>query len=230
MRLTPPAFSKVPISLDRKVAGSPFLAEAAAGKTFINQASSLGDLSSSVYLFVPSNIFTRRSPTMFHLVLAVASRFLYFGNVLQGLARGILALRNLGVISSQLMPSLPPPPPIPLLDASPFSELPVEIISPYPSAALITIERIQPQALIFSSPIPSYQSSLMPVTPSRLPNFLPLFVMLAITSGVVILLPAIVMNVAKLASAITRASKNISGFFSSNVVTPVRLLSVYFPE
>ncbi|KAI0264527.1 hypothetical protein BGY98DRAFT_1181844 [Russula aff. rugulosa BPL654] len=54
---------------------------------------------------------------MFHIVLAIASRFLYFGNALQGFARGILALRNLGVISSHLIPAISPPPPIALLDA-----------------------------------------------------------------------------------------------------------------
>jgi hypothetical protein len=158
---------------------------------------------------------------MFHIVLAIASRFLYFGNALQGFARGVLALRNLGIISSHLMATLSPPPPIPLLDAPvPFMGLPEEIISSYPSAGLIAIERIEHQSPIFSSPIPSYQSSLITVTPSQLPSLLPLLVVIAMISGFAILLPEIVhifMNVAKIPSAFTHASRNISNSFKPSL-------------
>src|SRR6266852_4255365 len=137
---------------------------------------------------------TRNSPftTMFHIVLAIASRFLYFGNALQGFARGILALRNLAAISSHIIPAISPPPPIALLDAPvPFVGLPEEIISPY-SSALIALERIERQPPPFASPIPSYQSSLITASPSQLPIFLPLFIiLLAFISGFVIVLPEI---------------------------------------
>jgi hypothetical protein len=138
---------------------------------------------------------------MFHIVLAIASRFLYFGNALQGFARGILTLRNLGLISSHLIPALPPPPPIALLDAPvPFVGLPEDIIPPYPSGGLIALERIGRQPPPFASSIPSYQSSLITISSSQLPIFLPLFIiMLAIISGFVLLLPEIIdcfMNVA----------------------------------
>jgi hypothetical protein len=164
---------------------------------------------------------------MFHIVLAIASRFLYFGNALQGFARGILALRNLGVISSHLIPAISPPPPIALLGAPvhvPIVGLPEEIIPPYPSAGLIALERIGRQPPPFASPIPSYQSSLITVSSSQLPIFLPLFIiMLAIISGFVIVLPEIMdyfMNVAK--------SRNITKFVRSAghllqwVIGPVR--------
>ena len=152
---------------------------------------------------------------MFHIVFSIASRFLVFGNVLQRLARGILALRNLGVIF-HFIPTLSPPPPISLLDAAaPFVELP-EIISPYPSLDLIPIERTERRSQVFSSAIPSYQSSLVPVTPSHLPNLSPLFIALAVISGFVVLLPEIVhfsTKVAKIPSISTHALRYIFKFF-----------------
>ena len=143
---------------------------------------------------------------MFHIVLAIASRFLYFGSVLQGFSR---KLRHLGVISSQLIPALSPPPPIALLDAPvPFVAVPEVIMPPYPPVDLIAIERIELHPPLFASPIPSYQSSLMTVSSSGLPKLLPLFIiMLAIISGFVVILPEIFfffMNVSK--------STNVSRF------------------
>ena len=140
---------------------------------------------------------------MFHIVLAIASRFLYFGNALQVFARGILALRNLGIISSNLIPALSPPPPIALLDSPvPFVGLSEKIVPPYPSVGLIALERIERQPPAFVSPIPSYQSSLTTVSSSQLPIILPLFIiLLAIISGFVLLLPVIMdsfMNVANI--------------------------------
>ena len=136
---------------------------------------------------------------MFHIVLAIASRFLYFGNVVQGFARGILALRNLGAISCHLVPALSPPPPIALLDAPvPFVGLPEEIIPPYPSGGLIALERIERQPPPFASAIPSYQSSLITVSSSQLPLLLPIFIiMLAIISGFVLVLPEVLDFVTK---------------------------------
>ena len=127
---------------------------------------------------------------MFHIVLAVASRLLCIGNVLQGFARAILTLRNLGLISSHIIPALSPPPPIALLDAAvPFVGLPEEIIPPYPSGGLIALERIARQPPPFVSSIPSYQSSLITVPPSQLPILLPLIIiLLAIAFGSVLTL------------------------------------------
>lgn len=148
---------------------------------------------------------------MFHVVFSLASRFLYLGNMLQGFAHRILALRSLDAISSILIPALPPPPPVPLLDAPvPFVELLEEIILPLPSVA---IER-QPPA--FSSLIPSYQSSLIAVSPSQFSKFLPFFVVLAAISGFVIILPTIIYffaKIAKIPSAFANASRTIAESF-----------------
>ncbi|KAI0279644.1 hypothetical protein BGY98DRAFT_411353 [Russula aff. rugulosa BPL654] len=106
---------------------------------------------------------------MFHIVFSLTSRFLYLRNILQGLARGILALRSLDAISSHLTPALSPPPPLPLLEAPvPFLERPEQIISPYPSRDVIAIQRQFP---VSASPFPIYQSSLIAITPSQFPNF-----------------------------------------------------------
>ncbi|KAH9990488.1 hypothetical protein BJV77DRAFT_1068869 [Russula vinacea] len=154
---------------------------------------------------------------MFHVVFSLASRFLYLGNMLQGFAHRILALRSLDAISSILIPALPPPPPVPLLDAPvPFVELLEEIILPLPSVA---IER-QPPA--FSSLIPSYQSSLIAVSPSQFSKFLPFFVVLAAISGFVIILPTIIYFFAKIPSAFANALP--SRFTSSKL--PISLLSL----
>ncbi|KAI0247415.1 hypothetical protein BJV78DRAFT_1245566 [Lactifluus subvellereus] len=153
---------------------------------------------------------------MFHIVLSIASRFLYLGNMLQGFTRGILALRNLHAISSHLVPTLPPPPPVQLLDAPPVSlELSDEFRMPYPSTEIIVVE---PQPLIMPSSIPSYQSSLVIVTPNSLPDLVPLFLMLAIISGFVCFLPEfahISTTISKTISAFANASSNFLKSFQS---------------
>src|SRR5258708_6213056 len=150
---------------------------------------------------------------MFYTALSLSSRFLYLRNILQGFARGIL-FRSLGTISSHLIPALSPPPPVPRLGAPvPFVERPEEIILPYPSGDLIAIERQFP---VFASPLPIYQSSLIAVTPSQFPKFLPVFVILAVISGFVIILPEIAyfyMNIAKIPSAFAYASRTIAKLF-----------------
>ena len=153
---------------------------------------------------------------MFHAILSLTSRFLYLRNILQGFARGILALRSLDAISSHLIPALSPPPPVPLLDALvPSLERPEQIISslPYPSRDVIAIER---QFLVFTSPFPIYQSSLIAITPSQFPKFLPALVILAIISGFLVILPEIAYfftNIAKILSAFTHASSYIAKLF-----------------
>ncbi|KAI0279065.1 hypothetical protein BC826DRAFT_608177 [Russula brevipes] len=144
---------------------------------------------------------------MFQVVFSIASRFLHLGNMLQGFARGIFALRNLQIISSHLIPALPAPSPALLLDTPvSFVEFPEKIISSY-SSAIIAIE---PQHSVFSSSIPTYQSSLITVMPSQLPNLVPLFIMLAIIiiSGSIVLLPLyFFVNIAKNTSAIAQSSQ-----------------------
>jgi hypothetical protein len=153
---------------------------------------------------------------MFHVVFSLASRFLYLRNILQGFARGILALRSLDAISSHLTPALSPPPPVSLLDAPvPFLERPEQIISPYPSRDVIAIERQFP---VFASSFPIYQSSLIAVTPSQFPKFLPVLVILSVISGFVVILPEITYfftNIAKMPSPFTHASRYIAKSFKS---------------
>lgn len=141
---------------------------------------------------------------MFHLVFSLASRFIYLGNVFQGLAQRILALRSLDIISSHLTLTLSAPPPIQLLDApTPIQE---PIISTYPMSSA------------FSSPIPSYRSFFISVTPSQFLQFLPLLVVLVSISGFVIIVPEIVYffkNTTKKPSAFADASSYITKLFRS---------------
>jgi hypothetical protein len=107
-------------------------------------------------------------------------------------------LRSFDAISSHLTPALSPPPPVQLLGAPiPFLERPEQIILPYPSRDVIAIESQFP---VSASPFPIYQSSLVAVTPSQFPKFLPILVILAVISGFVVILPEIAyffMNIAK---------------------------------
>jgi hypothetical protein len=127
--------------------------------------------------------------TMFHIIFSVTSGFLYLRNVLQGFARGLLALRSLDTISSYLTPAISPPPPVPLLGAPvPFVERSEPIILSYPSRDVIATQRQFP---VSASPFPIYQSSLIAVTPDHFPKFLPVLVILAVISGFVVILPEI---------------------------------------
>src|SRR6266851_6655843 len=157
---------------------------------------------------------------MFHIVFSLASRFLFLRNVVQGFAHGILALRNLHVISSHLIPALPAPQSILLLDPpAAFADIQDQIILPYVSVASAELIAIESQSPVFSSSISSYQSSLMLVTPSKLPDFVPIFIILAIISGFLVFLPEIVchlMNVAKVPSAFTPASRFFAKLFRTN--------------
>jgi hypothetical protein len=119
---------------------------------------------------------------MFHVVFSLESRFLFFRNIVQGFARGILALRNLHVIS-HLIPALPAPQSILLLGPpTVFADVQDQIIFlPSVSVASAELIAIESQSPVISSPISSYQSSLMLVTPSQLPDLVPIFVILAFT-------------------------------------------------
>src|SRR6266702_122510 len=166
--------------------------------------------------FSSSNTRLQLSTSMFQL-FAFTSRFLYLGNVLQGLARGVLALRNLRTITSCLIPTLSSPHPTHLLDApiAPL-ELLEEFRTPSSSGGLIVIEG-PPLVLPSAIPTLSYQSSLVTVTPNRLPDLMPLLLFLAFISGFVLLLPGFVYVCATIAnrtSAIAHASRKISKAFS----------------
>jgi hypothetical protein len=94
-------------------------------------------------------------------------------------------------------------------------ERPEQIVLPYPSRDVIAIESQFP---VSASPFPIYQSSLIAVTPSQFPKFLPLLVILAVISGFVVILPEIthfIMNIAKMPSAFTHASSYIVKSFKS---------------
>jgi hypothetical protein len=169
---------------------------------------------------------------MFHVVLSLASRFLYLGNVVRGFARGILALRNLQTISSLIIPALPAPPPTLLLDApTTISKLQDEIILPYASAVATDLIAIESQSPVFASSIASHESSLMLVTPSQLPDLVPIFILLAIISGFLVVLPEIFClftNIAKTPSAIKYASRFFSKLFRTNPIS--YLISDYTPS
>jgi hypothetical protein len=142
--------------------------------------------------------------------------------MLQGFARGILALRNLNTISSFIIPALPPPPPIPLLDAPiAIAQLQDEIL-PYASAVSTDLIAIESQSPVFVSSIASYQSSLMLVTPSQLPDLIPIFILLAVISGFLVVLLEIVClytNIAKTSSNFKRASRFFSKLFRTNPIS-----------
>ncbi|KAI9510003.1 hypothetical protein F5148DRAFT_1366837, partial [Russula earlei] len=149
--------------------------------------------------------------TMFHIIFSIASGFLHLGNILQGFSRGILALRYLHtIVPSHLIPTISPPPTAPLLDApSTFVGLPQIITPPYSSSDLILIGRSSP---VFVSSTPSYQSSLIVITPNQLPDLVPLVMVLAIISGVVVFLPEIVYFSTKLANIISTFTNTSTGF------------------
>ncbi|KAI0297501.1 hypothetical protein B0F90DRAFT_892700 [Multifurca ochricompacta] len=154
--------------------------------------------------------------TMLHAFFSLASGFLYLGNILQGFARGILALRNLEIISSHLLPTLSSPSLPKLLEApSAPLELPAVFRTLDPSGGLIAIEGPPP---VLSAPIPThtYQSSLEIVTPSNFPGLFLIFITFAIISGFVFLLPELVYiftTISKIAFAFIHISSKFLGRF-----------------
>ena len=169
---------------------------------------------------------------MLHVVLSLASRFLYLGNMVRGFARGILALRNLQTISSLLIPALPAPPPIPLLDApTTIAKLQDEIVLPYASAVSTDLIAIESQSPVFASSTASHESSLMLVTPSQFPDLVPVLILLAIISGFLVVLPEIFClftNIAKTSPAIKYASRLFPKLFRTNPIS--HLIPDYSPS
>ncbi|KAI9436992.1 hypothetical protein H4582DRAFT_1961105 [Lactarius indigo] len=90
---------------------------------------------------------------MFQVIFAFTARFLHLGNMLRGLARGVLALRNLRDITSNLIPTLCSPPPTNLLEApiAPMEPL-GEFRTPSSFGELIVIES---PPLVLPSSIPT---------------------------------------------------------------------------
>ena len=169
--------------------------------------------------------------------LQVASRFLSLRNVFQGLVHWILTIRNLGAISSNLIPALSPPPPIPTLDApilhnesfmpsacsasfvSAASAASTASVASAISAELIAIET---QPFSFPSPISAFQSSLILATPNQLPDLaIYIFLLLSIISVSLIIFSTIFyfpINTAKISSTITRTSRIFAKLFKTNPI------------
>ncbi|KAH9075585.1 hypothetical protein EDB83DRAFT_2312042 [Lactarius deliciosus] len=154
---------------------------------------------------------------MLQVVFAFTSRFLYLGDMLRVLARGVLALRNLRAVTSHLMPTLCSPPPIHLLEAPIAPLVPMEEFrTPSSFGGLIVIES-PPLVLPSSIPTLGYQSSLVTVAPNRLPDLVPLLLLLAFFSVFVLLLPGLVYvysTIANRTSAFAYLSRKISKAYS----------------
>jgi hypothetical protein len=152
---------------------------------------------------------------MLQAFIAFTSGFLYVGNLLRGLARGILALRTLHDITSHLVPTLSPPHPTHLLDA-PTAHLSVleEFTTPSSYGALIAIE-VPP--LVLPSPIPtrSYQTDLIGFL-----DLVHLLLLLAFISGLVLLLPGLVYVFATIASRISALSRLSRNNFKASSIKP----------
>ncbi len=165
--------------------------------------------------------------TMFQALFAVTSRFLYLGNILRGFAHGVLALRNLGTITSHLIPTLSSPPLINLLEA-PLAPLePLEVFrTPSPSGGLIVINGPPPSRVLpYPLPIRSYQSSLVVASPnSLLLDFLPLL-LLALFLG---FLPGLVY----VCVSIPHTSRKfpVASILKSRIFSLFSLVSVFLPS
>jgi hypothetical protein len=169
---------------------------------------------------------------MFQALLAFTAGFLYVGNLLRGLTRGILDFRNLHDIASHLMPSLPSPHTTHLLDApiAPL-ELLEELSTPSSSGGLIVIE-VSPPAL--PSHIPtgtlSYQSSLVTIAPNCFLDLVHLLPLLVFISGLVHLLPGLVYTFSTIpnrTSTLFRLSRKGSNAFSfKSIFSLVLVLSL----
>jgi hypothetical protein len=123
----------------------------------------------------------------------------------------MLALRNLRITSSRhLIPTLSPPPLVQLAESPgpplPLLELSDDFGMPYPTTDLLVID--QPPSFMLS-PMPNYQSSLAVITPSNIPDLVPLFIILAIISGLFCFLP-------ELAYIFTVISKSLSAFVNAS--------------
>jgi hypothetical protein len=170
---------------------------------------------------------------MFQALFAFTSGYLGLGNLLQGLARRVLALRNSRIIPSRLRPALSSPLPIHLLEV-PIAPLDLlkEFRAPSSSGGLVVVEG---PPLVLPSPIPtlSYQSSLATVTSNRLPDLVPLPLLLAFIFGFVLLLPGLVyvcVTIASRISALASPSRKISKTFSfkPSLVSTFSLVLYFF--
>ncbi|KAF8270903.1 hypothetical protein EI94DRAFT_666547 [Lactarius quietus] len=160
---------------------------------------------SHIHLIFPHRILDSNSQhhcdkfTMFHALFPLTSGFLYVGNLLRGLVRGVLGFRTLREMTTHLMPTLCSPHPAHLLDA--------------PIAPLVTISSelivIEVPPLLQPSPIPtlSYQSSLVTVSQHRFLDPVHILLMLAFISALVFFLPGLIYVFANIASRISALSR-----------------------
>lgn len=161
---------------------------------------------------------------MLQTLFAFTAGFLNLNNLRRGLARGALTLRDLCVIIFRLRPTLSCAPPIHVMEVpiAP-SVLMEELTMPSSSQGLIVIEA---PSLVLPSPIPtrSYQSSPVTVTSDRLPDLVPLLLLLVFISGFVLLLPGLVYfcsTIANRISAFSRISrKKVLSFKSISSLVP----------
>ena len=144
---------------------------------------------------------------MLQTLFAFTAGFLNLDNLRRGLARGALTLRDLCVIIFRLRLTLSCAPPIHVMEVpiSP-SVLMEELTMPSSSQGLIVIEA---PSLVLPSPIPtrSYQSSPVTVTSDRLPDLVPLLILLVVISGFVLLLPGLVYFCSTIANRISAFSR-----------------------
>ena len=167
-----------------------------------------------------------------HLTMLPAHFFtsglLNLGILLQGLARRVFRFRKLPIV--RLKPSLSSPPPIHLLEApiAPLERLVEEFRTPSSSGGLIVTEG---PPLVQPSPIPtrSFQSSLVTVTPNRIPNLVPFLLLLIFISGFLLLLPGLVYVRASIANRISAICRRQSRKFSkASSFKPVSSLVLVF--
>ncbi|KAI0262480.1 hypothetical protein BC834DRAFT_1043456 [Gloeopeniophorella convolvens] len=123
---------------------------------------------------------------MFQTIFAIASGFLYLGNILHELTRGVLALTQRR-LHSRFQPTLSPSPPARLIEAPTATWEPLQAArTPPPSSGLIVIESPSP---VLSPVFPIHQSSLIAVSHSSLPDLVPFLLLLVFISVSISVLP-----------------------------------------
>lgn len=146
---------------------------------------------------------------MFLAVFALTSGLMYVGNVLRGLARGILGFKSLHDIASHLMPSLPSPNTAYLLDApiAPIAPLVfLEELSTPTSCGELMVLDVSPSVLPSAIPTHSHQLSLDTIQPNLDLQFGRFFALM-------IFISVLVEHYPKLVSVCALISRKIFAFF-----------------
>ena len=149
---------------------------------------------------------------MFLAVFALTSGLMYVGNVLRGLARGILGFKSLHDIASHLMPSLPSPNTAYLLDAPIAPIAPItplvfleELSTPTSCGELMVLD-VSPSVLPSAIPTHSHQLSLDTIQPNLDLQFARFFALM-------IFISVLVEHYPKLVSVCALISRKIFAFF-----------------